>query len=248
MGAGTNRINLPTIRKVTNALGQAAKELTKGQMIAVVGYDTRINSKKFAEHAASVLLDQGFKVWISSTPSPTPFLCFAMRRLGASCGIIITASHNPKKYNGLKAYDNQGGQIVEAWDKRIAELILESPLIMRPPSSPIANADLIPSEIEEEFVLNACSFLPLNTKSNLFPKIMYTPFHGTGGALVARIFKKQKYHSYYRPLNRLWMAISQLVLDPILKRLEVMHRSLPMQCNPMHVIYWRTTLMPTASA
>ena len=190
MGAGTNRINLPTIRKVTNALGQTAKELTKGQMTAVVGYDTRINSKKFAEHAASVLLDQGFKVWISSTPSPTPFLCFAMRRLGASCGIIITASHNPKNYNGLKAYDNQGGQIVEAWDKRIAELILESPLIMRPPSSPIANAELIPSEIEEEFVLNACSFLPLNTKSNLFPKIMYTPFHGTGGALVARIFKK----------------------------------------------------------
>ncbi len=81
MGAGTNRINLPTIRKVTNALGQTTKELARGPMTAVVGYDTRINSRKYAEHAAAVLMDQGFKVWISSTPTPTPFLCFAMRRL-----------------------------------------------------------------------------------------------------------------------------------------------------------------------
>jgi len=192
MGAGTNRINLPTIRKVTNALGQTTKELARGPMTAVVGYDTRINSRKYAEHAAAVLMDQGFKVWISSTPTPTPFLCFAMRRLGSSCGIIITASHNPKSYNGLKAYDNQGGQIVEAWDKRITELILKSPLVMTAPLSHVSEAEFIPSEIQEEFISSACSFLPPKPEAQVYPKIMYTPFHGTGAALVTRIFERAK--------------------------------------------------------
>ncbi|MFM8233942.1 MAG: phospho-sugar mutase [Holophagaceae bacterium] len=190
MGAGTNRINLPTIRKVTYALAQTAKDFTKGPLTAVVGYDTRINSKKYAEHAASVLMDEGFKVWICSGPSPTPFLCYAMRKLRTSCGIIITASHNPKNYNGLKAYDNLGGQIVDSWDKHISDQILELPLIIAAPSTAITEARLIPASIEDDFVHDACAVMPSCMNTNLHPKIMYTPFHGTGGPLVTRMFKQ----------------------------------------------------------
>ncbi len=190
MGAGINRMNLPIIRKVTSALGKTGIEFSKGPLIAVVGYDTRINSKKFAEHAACVLKDLGYKVWISPSPSPTPFLCFAMKSLKATCGIIITASHNPKNYNGLKAYDDQGGQIVGSWDRRTSELMSSFPLIMKSPESNMDHVDFIPKTIEEAFIDNACSFLPINYSALVFPKIMYTPFHGTGGDLVSKIFSK----------------------------------------------------------
>jgi phosphomannomutase len=106
MAAGLRRMNRPIVRRTTMALAQVAKKNAPVKTKAVVGFDTRRQSSDFAHEAARVLAAAGFDVYLGDRPLPTPFLCFAMLRLGAACGVIITASHNPKEYNGYKAYDD----------------------------------------------------------------------------------------------------------------------------------------------
>ena len=113
MGLGTNRMNIYTVRRATQGL--ANEILDNGKACAergvVIAYDSRINSKEFAKEAANVLCANSIKTYLFEDLRPTPMLSFAVRHLGCARGIVITASHNPKEYNGYKVYGEDGGQI-----------------------------------------------------------------------------------------------------------------------------------------
>ncbi len=190
MAAGLRRMNRPNIRRATLALAHVTKRRAPGVKTALVGYDTRLQSDVFAREAARVLADAGYTVYLGDRPLPTPFLCYAMRKLGTACGVIVTASHNPKIYNGYKAYDNQGGQVVAPWDTEVEALMSSLPLVPTPPSAAAeARIQPIPKEVEEAFYGMSLGFL---AHPQVFTpaKILYTPFHGTGIAFVPELFKR----------------------------------------------------------
>ena len=112
IGAGTNRMNVYTVNQATQGLADYLNESFENPSVAIA-YDSRIKSKEFAESAAGVLAANGIKVYIYPELVPTPMLSFAVRRLNCSSGIIITASHNPSKYNGYKCYDPNGYQMTD---------------------------------------------------------------------------------------------------------------------------------------
>ena len=112
IGAGTNRMNVYTVNQATQGLADYLNETFENPSVAIA-YDSRIKSKEFAESAAGVLAANGVKVYIYPELVPTPMLSFAVRRLECSSGIIITASHNPSKYNGFKCYDPNGYQMTD---------------------------------------------------------------------------------------------------------------------------------------
>ncbi len=190
MGAGLKRMNKPNVRRTTLALAAVTKRHAPGKKVALVGFDTRHNSVSFGREAARVLAAAGFDVFLGNRPLPTPFLCFAMRKLGAACGVIITASHNPKAYNGYKAYDDRGAQVLSPWDTEIEADASALPLV---PESPSESLDLtirpIPLEIEEAYLALGLS---LRQEPTIFvnPKLLFTPFHGTGSAFVPELFRR----------------------------------------------------------
>ncbi len=190
MGAGLKRMNKPNVRRTTLALAAVAKLHALGKKVALVGFDTRHNSASFGQEAARVLAAEGFHVFLGDRPLPTPFLCFAMRKLGAACGVIITASHNPKAYNGYKAYDDRGAQVLAPWDAEIENSAAVLPLV---PESPAESMDQgiqsIPLEIEEAYLSLGLS-LRQGPAVFVNPKLLYTPFHGTGSAFVPELFRR----------------------------------------------------------
>lgn len=188
MAAGLRRMNQPNVRRVTMALAAVAKVHAPGKTIAVVGYDTRINSDVFAAETAAVLAAAGYEVFIGTRPLPTPFLCFAMKALGSACGAIITASHNPKEYNGYKAYNDRGGQVVEPWDAEIEAHMASLPLIPEPPVVPPGRVRPIPIEVENAYLALGPDLLQ-NPQPFEAARILYTPFHGTGIAFVPALFE-----------------------------------------------------------
>ena len=190
MAAGLRRMNKPNIRRTTLALAQVALARAPQSKTALVGYDTRLQSDVFAREAARVLAAAGYTVYLGDRPLPTPYLCFAMRRLGTACGIIITASHNPKEYNGYKAYDDGGAQVVAPWDTEIEAAMANYQLVpVPPPAEGDARILPIPADLEE-------AYLGLGTELRQHPKefvpasILYTPFHGTGIAFVPELYKR----------------------------------------------------------
>jgi phosphomannomutase len=188
MAAGLRRMNKPNIRRTTLALAEVARAHVPGPLAAVVGFDTRLQSDSFALEAARVLAAAGFKVYLGGRPLPTPFLCYAMRKLGAACGIIVTASHNPKEYNGYKAYNNLGGQVMAPWDSEVEAAMARQPLV--PPPPPPDGAILpIPRELEEAYLALG---LGLRRLPDVFQpaRVLYTPFHGTGIAFVPELFRR----------------------------------------------------------
>jgi phosphomannomutase len=190
MAAGLRRMNKPNIRRATLALAQVTKHRAPNGKTALVGYDTRLQSDVFAREAARVLADAGYTVYLGDRPLPTPFLCFAMRKLGTACGVIVTASHNPKIYNGYKAYDDQGGQVVTPWDAEVEAAMGAFPLVPVPPSAD-ADAQIhpIPKELEDAFYEMSLGFLA-HPKVFTPAKVLYTPFHGTGIAFVPELFRR----------------------------------------------------------
>lgn len=190
MAAGLRRMNRPNIRRTTLALAQVAQKRAPQGKTAIVGFDTRINSAEFGREAARVLAEAGYTVYLGDRPLPTPFLCFAMRKLGTACGVIVTASHNPKIYNGYKAYDNQGGQVVEPWDAEIEAAMGALPQVPPPPpASADARIVPIPKEVEEAFYGMSLSFLA-RPKEFTPARVLFTPFHGTGIAFVPELFRR----------------------------------------------------------
>ena len=189
MAAGLRRMNKPNVRRTTLALAKVAQARAPQARTALVGFDTRLQSDAFALEAARVLAAAGYTVYLGNRPLPTPFLCYAMRKLGTACGIIITASHNPKEYNGYKAYDHTGAQVVNPWDTDVEAAMADFPLVPVPPPDGGARIQAIPAELEEAYLELGLSLRQL-PKEFTPAKIMYTPFHGTGLAFVPELYKR----------------------------------------------------------
>jgi phosphomannomutase len=189
MAAGLRRMNKPNVRRTTLALAAVAQARVPGSRTALVGYDTRLQSDTFAQEAAKVLAAAGYTVYLGSRPLPTPFLCYAMRQLGTACGVILTASHNPKEYNGYKAYNNLGGQVMAPWDAEIEAAMARLPLVPPVPRDGAGAIVPIPRAVEEGYLALGLS---LRQRPAMFQpaRILYTPFHGTGIAFVPELYKR----------------------------------------------------------
>ena len=195
MGVGTNRMNKYTVAMATQGLANyvvssfpEVKELK-----AVVAYDCRNNSPFFAKITADVLAANGIHVYLFDKLRPTPELSFAVRQLGCQVGVMITASHNPKEYNGYKAYWDDGGQFVAPHDTNVIDEVLKiKTLADIKMTGGDSNIEIIGEEIDNIYldrVAQNC-LQPEVIKRHKYIKIVYTPLHGTGVTLVPAILHK----------------------------------------------------------
>lgn len=196
IGAGTNRMNVYTVNQATQGLADYLNENFENPSVAVA-YDSRIKSEAFAKSAAGVLAANGIKVYIYPELVPTPMLSFAVRRLGCSSGIIITASHNPSKYNGYKCYDPNGYQMTDEAAAKTYEYIQKIDMFSGVKTMDFDDAlaedmiDFIEDWLVEEFykkVLTCCVNPEDIKKAGL--KVVYTPLNGAGNKPVRKILKK----------------------------------------------------------
>ncbi len=188
MGAGTNRINKYTIGAANQGLSNyLKKEFADIEQIKVaIGHDCRNNSRKFAESSAQVFAANGIKAYLFEDLRPTPELSFAIRELGCQSGIILTASHNPKEYNGYKAYWDDGSQIVAPHDVNIVKEVLKVNPEDIKFDGPEDLIEIMGSDMDEKFLekVKTVSISPDVVKKHHDIKIVYTPIHGTGVKLV----------------------------------------------------------------
>lgn len=196
IGAGTNRLNIYTIRRATQGLANYVKQEYNGGSVAI-SYDSRIKSDVFAKAAAEVLSANGIKVYIYKELMPTPMLSFAVRNLGCQAGIMVTASHNPAKYNGYKAYGNDGCQITLKGAEIILSEINSLDMFKDVKTSDFntelekGNIEYISQEVIDSYyecVLAEGINTDLCASSGL--KVVYTPLNGTGNKPVRTILKK----------------------------------------------------------
>jgi phosphoglucomutase len=193
MGVGTNRMNKYTVGMATQGFANYLKQAFTGEVSIAIAHDSRNNSRFFAEVAANVMGANGIKVYLFEHLRPTPELSFAIRHLHCQGGIVLTASHNPKEYNGYKAYWNDGAQLIPPHDKNV---ILEVEKISAVDevkwSGGEANIIPIEKEVDEAYlkVLQNLSIQPDVIKAQHDLKIVYTPIHGTGITLVPEILKR----------------------------------------------------------
>ena len=195
MGVGTNRVNIYTVAMATQGLSNyLKKEFSHIPQIRVaIAYDSRNNSRLFAETTANIFSANGFKVFLFEDLKPTPELSFAIRYFNCQSGVVITASHNPKEYNGYKAYWDDGGQIISPHDKLIIQEVqsIQSIEKVNFKSKP-ENIELIGVEMDDIYI-NKISGLSLShdaisRQNNM--KIVYTPLHGAGVKLVPQVLRK----------------------------------------------------------
>ncbi len=190
MGIGSNRMNVYTVGMATQGLANYVKSQIKMKHPkAAIAYDCRNNSTLFAKTTANVLSANGFEVFLFDKLRPTPELSFAIRHLECQCGVMITASHNPKEYNGYKVYWDDGGQIIYPHDKGIIEMVQA----ISSPDKVKSDADnklihTIGEEVDNAYMekLSKLSLSPEAIKAQHDMPIVYTPLHGTGVILVPR--------------------------------------------------------------
>ena len=191
MGVGTNRINKYTIGMATQGFANYLNKTYPNDKISVVvGHDSRNNARFFAETTAQVFAANGIKVFLFEALRPTPELSFAIRTLGAKAGVVCTASHNPKEYNGYKAYWNDGGQLVPPHDKNvITEVEAIQSIDDVKWEGGAANIELIGTSIDDAYtkMLQTLSVYPEVIAKQHDLKIVYTPIHGTGITLVPKV-------------------------------------------------------------
>lgn len=195
IGAGTNRMNVYTVNQATQGLADYLNENFENPSVAIA-FDSRIKSDVFAKEAACVLAANGIKVYIYPELVPTPMLSFAVRRLGCSSGIIITASHNPSKYNGYKCYDPNGYQMTDEAAAKTYEYIQKTDMFGGVKTMSFDDAlaedmiDFIEDWLMDEFyenVLSARVNPDALKKAKL--KVIYTPLNGTGNKPVRKVLK-----------------------------------------------------------
>lgn len=193
MGVGTNRMNKYTVGMATQGYANYLNASFKGREVKVaIAHDSRNNSRTFAEIVANVMGANGIKVFLFEELRPTPELSFAIRHLGCQGGVVCTASHNPKEYNGYKAYWEDGGQLVPPHDKNV---ILEVDKIASVDdvkwSGGEKNITLIGKEVDEAYIkmVKSLSVYPEIIEKQKDLKIVYTPIHGTGITLVPQVLK-----------------------------------------------------------
>ncbi len=193
MGAGTNRMNIYTVGAATQGLSNYLNKnfADKDQISVVVGHDCRNNSRLFAETCANIFSANGIKVYLFDDMRPTPEMSFAIRHLGCQSGIILTASHNPKEYNGYKAYWDDGAQVLAPHDKGIIDEVNKVGVAdIKFEGSPEL-IETIGKEIDDIYLakVKELSIDPECIKRQKDLKIVYTPLHGTGMMLIPQSLK-----------------------------------------------------------
>lgn len=188
MGVGTNRMNIYTVGAATQGLSNYLKMNFSDlpQISVAIGYDCRNNSRLFSESSAKIFAANGIKAYLFEDLRPTPELSFAIRELGCQSGIILTASHNPKEYNGYKAYWDDGSQIVAPHDENIvAEVAKIKPDDIKF-DGPDDLIEIIGEEMDKKFLaeVKKVSISPDIVAKHHDIKIIYTPIHGTGVKLI----------------------------------------------------------------
>ncbi|RZL44078.1 MAG: phospho-sugar mutase [Pedobacter sp.] len=190
MGAGSNRINKYTIGTATQGLANYLNKKYQGEQISVaIAHDSRNNSDVFANITADVFSANGIKVYFFSALRPTPELSFAIRELGCKSGVMLTASHNPKEYNGYKAYGNDGGQFTSPDDKMVMEEVAAIKSIDEVKFNRIdSHVETIGEDIDKLYLdkITALSVSPDAIAREHDLKIVYSPIHGTGITLVPK--------------------------------------------------------------
>lgn len=193
MGVGTNRMNIYTVGMATQGLANYLKKSFDGEISVAIAHDSRNNSPLFARKTAEVFAANGIKAYLFSELRPTPELSFAVRHYGCKAGVVITASHNPKEYNGYKAYWEDGGQLVAPHDKNV---ITEVQKIAGPQdvnwNADASRIEMVKDEIDREYIngLKSLCLSPEAVKAQSDLNIVYTALHGTGGTMVPRTLKE----------------------------------------------------------
>lgn len=195
MGVGTNRMNIYTVGMATQGLcNYLQKEFgSLAQIKVAIAHDSRNNSRLFAESTANIFTANGFKVYLFEDLRPTPELSFAIRHFGCQSGVVITASHNPKEYNGYKVYWEDGGQIISPHDKNIINEVSKIQDIDEVKTNGNNEfIEIIGSELDEIYVskIKELSLSPDIIEKHNDLKIVYTPIHGTGVKLVPKALHK----------------------------------------------------------
>lgn len=206
IGAGTNRINIYTVRKATQGLANYIIKQNSQEKGVAIAYDSRYMSKEFADEAACCLCANGIKAYVFPTLHPTPMLSFAVRYLGCTAGIVITASHNPPEYNGYKVYWEDGAQITSPRDK---EIIAEVQAVSSYEDAKIIGKEeaiakrlffVIDDELDDAYMAELKKLIihPDVIKEVADDiKIVYSPFNGTGNVPVRRILKELGFKKVY---------------------------------------------------
>lgn len=193
MGVGTNRMNKYTVGMATQGFANYLKKEVKGEIKVAIAHDSRNNSRFFAETTAGVFAANGIRVYLFESLRPTPELSFTIRHLGCNAGVVCTASHNPREYNGYKAYWKDGGQLVPPHDKNVIREVDGIAGVEDVKWS--GNEDLITiigKEIDEAYIkmVKGLSVYPDVIKKQHDLKIVYTPIHGTGIKLVPQVLSE----------------------------------------------------------
>jgi len=195
MGVGTNRMNKYTVGMATQGLANYILKMFPGKsdLKMAIAYDSRNNSKYFAQITAEVMASNGIKVFLFSELRPTPELSFAIRHLGCQSGVVITASHNPKEYNGYKAYWQDGGQLISPHDTNVIDEVQKIKSINDVKFTGNSHLiELIGEDVDRAYLdkLKSLSLSPELITKHKDLSIVYTPLHGTGITLVPRALKE----------------------------------------------------------
>ena len=191
MGVGTNRMNKYTVGRATQGLANYILKQNGKDFKVAIGYDSRNNSDIFSKTAAEILSSNGIKVYLYDDIHPISLLSYAVRSLGCIAGIVVTASHNPKEYNGYKVYWTDGAQVIPPHDKNIIDEVLKvSPEEVKMGDS--SKVSLIGKDIEDKYMNDLMGYLvnPDIIKKHNDIKIVYTPIHGSGYKMVPMALKK----------------------------------------------------------
>ena len=202
MGAGTNRMNKYTVGMATQGLANYIKQHVSGEKSVCISYDARNNSELFARISADVLSNNGIKVFLFEGLRPTPELSYSIRAKKATAGIMVTASHNPKEYNGYKVFWEDGGQITAPVDKDIVAEVnkIEDPADVR--FEPVegeykAPIEMMGKEMDECYLrdITSLALSPEAVKKHSDLKIVYTPLHGCGVKLMPEALSRIGFHN-----------------------------------------------------
>ena len=197
MGVGTNRMNKYTVGMATQGLANYIKAHVQGEKSVCISYDARNNSELFAQISADVLSNNGIKVYLFDALRPTPELSYSIRMKKATAGIMVTASHNPKEYNGYKVFWSDGGQITAPVDKDIVAEVnkIEDPAEVRfepRPGEPVAKIEMMGAEVDECYLrdITSLALSPEAVRKHAGLKIVYTPLHGCGVKLMPEALRR----------------------------------------------------------
>jgi len=194
MGVGTNRMNKYTVGMATQGFANYLKKVYGNAEIKVaIAHDCRNNSRFFAETTANVFAANGIKVFLFDALRPTPELSFTIRHLSCQAGVVLTASHNPKEYNGYKAYWNDGGQLVPPHDKNViteVEAITSVDEVQF--NGGEENISILGKGMDDSFIemVKRLSIYPDVIEKQKDLKIVYTPIHGTGITLMPQVLQR----------------------------------------------------------